>query len=615
VIHLGRKTIVNGVLGAAAIAAGVTGYSSIGSSPAASTVAATSSVTMGSVLASVSATGNASAASTVGVDFSTSGTLTELDVKAGDHVTKGQVLARVDGATQQQSLSSAQANLRSAQANPRSAQAKLSELRSGETGPQRDKDAIALQQSQNSVDQAQAILDDTAATVAQNKVSYQSAIDKATIASTNAQNDATQNSIGYDLRVAQAQNTLNAAQSQRTRDANAVGTASNNLSNAQSAYQSDCDKGDATACQKISSAQDALTQAQTTLARDDDGLVADQLAITSAAHDRTAGLLKDAQAITSAQQGITDATNAQTAGLLKDAQSVRSSQRSLATAQLNVGSTMASNAINAAPATASALASAEAAVATAQSTVATAQSTVADARKAVAATTLTSPADGTVASVAKGIGETVGSGSGSSSAASSSSSSSSSSASGFIVLTDLRTMQVATGFSESDAAKVKVGQPANVTFDAIPGQQAAGTVVAVDTTSTVVSNVVTYKVTVLLDQAIAGLKPGMTATVQVIVAQADGVLQVPSAAITKRGTSATVTLVDAKGVRTPKVVTTGVEGDDATEITSGLKVGDKVVTSTATPALTGTTRTGGFPGGGAGGAGGGATRIGRGLGG
>jgi multidrug efflux pump subunit AcrA (membrane-fusion protein) len=603
VIHLGRKTIVNGVLGAAAIAAGVTGYSSIGSSPAASTVAATSSVTMGSVLASVSATGNASAASTVGVDFSTSGTLTELDVKAGDHVTKGQVLARVDAATQQQSLSSAQANLRSAQA-------KLSELRSGETGPQRDKDAIALQQSQNSVDQAQAILDDTTATVAQNKVSYQSAIDKATVALTNAQSDATQNSIGYDLRVTQAQNTLNAAQSQRTRDANAVGTASNNLSNAQSAYQSDCDKGDATACQKISSAQDALTQAQTTLARDDDGLVADQLAITSAAHDRNAGLLKDAQAITNAQQAITDATNAQTTGLLKDAQSLRSSQRSLATAQLNVGSTMAGNAINAAPATASALASAEAAVATAQST-------VADARKTVAATTLTSPADGTVASVAKGVGETVGSGSGSSSssAASSSSSSSSSSPSGFIVLTDLRTMQVATGFSESDAAKVKVGQPANVTFDAIPGQQAAGTVVAVDTTSTVVSNVVTYKVTVLLDQVIAGLKPGMTATVQVIVAQADGVLQVPSAAITKRGTSATVTLVDAKGVRTPKVVTTGVEGDDATEITSGLKVGDKVVTSTATPALTGTTRTGGFPGGGAGGAGGGATRIGRGLGG
>jgi macrolide-specific efflux system membrane fusion protein len=177
------------------------------------------------------------------------------------------------------------------------------------------------------------------------------------------------------------------------------------------------------------------------------------------------------------------------------------------------------------------------------------------------------------------------------------------------VLTDLRTMQVSTGFSEADAAKVKIGQPANVTFDAIPGEQAAGTVVAVDTTSTVVSNVVTYKVSVLLNQDVTGLKPGMTATVQVIVARAEGALEVPSAAVTKRGSTATVTLVDAKGVRTTKAVTIGVEGDDATEITSGLKVGDKVVTGTATPAVTGATRTGGFPGGGVGGG------IGRGLGG
>jgi macrolide-specific efflux system membrane fusion protein len=172
-------------------------------------------------------------------------------------------------------------------------------------------------------------------------------------------------------------------------------------------------------------------------------------------------------------------------------------------------------------------------------------------------------------------------------------------------------MQVVTGFSESDASKVEVGQPANVTFDALPTHQAAGTVVAVATTSTVVSNVVTYPVTVLLDQDVTGVKPGMTATVQVVVAQADGVLQVPSAAISKRGSNATVTVTDAAGKQTSKPVTIGVEGDDATEITSGLKEGDKVVTTTASVAPA-SGSTGGVPGGARGGAGRG---LGGGLGG
>ena len=115
---------------------------------------------------------------------------------------------------------------------------------------------------------------------------------------------------------------------------------------------------------------------------------------------------------------------------------------------------------------------------------------VATAQKTLAETILTSPASGTIATVGGSVGDTVagggasgarrrlrrarpGSGSASgtgagSASSSTSSSSSSSSSSGFITLTNLDTLQVTAGFSESDAVKVKVGQPAAVTFAALP---------------------------------------------------------------------------------------------------------------------------------------------------
>ena len=82
-------------------------------------------------------------------------------------------------------------------------------------------------------------------------------------------------------------------------------------------------------------------------------------------------------------------------------------------------------------------------------------------------------------------------------------------------------------------AKIKDGQPATVTVDALPGTKLAAHVVAIDTTSTVVSNVVTYNVTFAFDNPTpAGVKPGMTAEVDVIVAETDNVVHVPTSAVT-----------------------------------------------------------------------------------
>ncbi len=177
-----------------------------------------------------------------------------------------------------------------------------------------------------------------------------------------------------------------------------------------------------------------------------------------------------------------------------------------------------------------------------------------------------------------------------------------------MTLVDTTQLSVQAGFSEVDAANVAVGQPASVTFDALPGNEVAGKVVSVDTTATTVSNVVTYYATVSLSSPDSRLRPGMTATVSVMTGEADNVLAVPSSAVRSFGSAKTVTVVrNGQQVTTP--VTTGLVGDTETEITSGLQDGEQVVLASGS-GLGGTTRgfprgVGGLLGGGLGGRGGG----------
>ena len=69
----------------------------------------------GTVTSVVSGTGSLQPAGRMTVNFKTAGTLTEVDVKVGDKVTTGQVLARLDPSTQQAALAQAQASLASAE--------------------------------------------------------------------------------------------------------------------------------------------------------------------------------------------------------------------------------------------------------------------------------------------------------------------------------------------------------------------------------------------------------------------------------------------------------------------------------------------------------------------
>ena len=155
-----------------------------------------------------------------------------------------------------------------------------------------------------------------------------------------------------------------------------------------------------------------------------------------------------------------------------------------------------------------------------------------------------------------------------------------------MVLSDLNAMQLVVALSESEIGKVHVGQIATLTIEALNGQKVAAHVTQVAQTPSSTSGAASYDVTFELDQGVAGLKVGMSATAEVVIKQAEGV-NVPTSAI--KGGSVTVLR---NGKQVSKQVTTGLAGDSSTIILSGLEAGVTVVLPSAT---TGTGSSGASP--------------------
>jgi hypothetical protein len=167
------------------------------------------------------------------------------------------------------------------------------------------------------------------------------------------------------------------------------------------------------------------------------------------------------------------------------------------------------------------------------------------------------------------------------------------------VLSDLTAMQLVVPLSESEVGNVRAGQVATVTVEALSGKKLAAHVSEVAILSTSNSGVVSYPVTFTLDQLDPGLKPGMSASAEVVVKQAEGV-NVPTTAISR----GSVTVVRG-GKQVRQAVTTGLAGNSSTIILSGLKAGEAIVLPSISTTSTGTStgsRAGGLGGLGGGGA-------------
>jgi RND family efflux transporter MFP subunit len=146
-----------------------------------------------------------------------------------------------------------------------------------------------------------------------------------------------------------------------------------------------------------------------------------------------------------------------------------------------------------------------------------------------------------------------------------------------IEVVDLSRLQVDAYVDETDIGELKTGLKTKLTVDAYPDREFPGQITKIASVATVKDNVVTYKVTIGLDQYPLGmLKPQMTADVSISLGAHRNVLLAPSEAIKqRRGGAQVVVLKGGQGEVTP--VKTGIADEDSTEILEGVEEGDELV--------------------------------------
>lgn len=169
--------------------------------------------------------------------------------------------------------------------------------------------------------------------------------------------------------------------------------------------------------------------------------------------------------------------------------------------------------------------------------------------------------------------------------------------------------------NEIDAAKIKVGQKANISFDAIEGLEISGKVAETDTVGTVTQGVVTYSMKISFDTQDERVKTGMSVSVSITTDIKIDVLSVPNSAVkSQNGNGNYVEMFDvelpapvsgqqgspSETLPRQQPVEIGLSNDTQTEIVSGLKEGDKIVSKIILPAAaTATTQAPSLFGGGA----------------
>ena len=517
----------------------------------------TVTVVRGDITATVTASGTVERAGVVELAFASAGTITSVEVQPGDAVTAGQVLATVEDTNALQQLAAAESTLAQAVQSAASTDASVSSASAALSNARRiaeqtnERNALAVTQAKESLAAAEDLWDESCldpgnatcpnpAAQAQLRAA-QASIDSAQRAFDTAVENAANNAIGYDIAINQANEILGLRRSQET-----------------------------TACEGVASGCSSAREAT----------VAARQAYDSAVRARTSGLLVDQQAQQTASLNLASANVAlqrMQAELRKAGDdAVRSARQALATAErvLRQGEVAGEQSVQAAQ---SALESAQASEATieipgegpvtaADAAIAAARTGVEAAQRAVDDTRLVAPVSGTVGQVPYVVGEIA----------------APSATSGGLTIIPDGPLEVVADFAESDAAGIRPGAQATVTFDALAGSQAQGVVVFVDPVATTSNTgLVTYGVRVQVEDPPPTVREGMTASVAVVIDEVTDVLLVPQAAITGAGERASVLARGPDGVAVSTPVIVGLQGDNGTEITSGVAEGDVLVIPSA----------------------------------
>src|SRR3989344_2516018 len=165
---------------------------------------------------------------------------------------------------------------------------------------------------------------------------------------------------------------------------------------------------------------------------------------------------------------------------------------------------------------------------------------------------------------------------------------------GSVVATLITNRRIAElSLNEVDAAKIKVGNKATLTFDAIDVLSLTGSVVEINTIGAVTQGVVSYTIKIAFDSQDERVKPGMTVNAAIITDAHQDVLMVPASAVKQQNGASYVQVFDPPLADTGEnqgnvsdvlpqqvEVVIGISDDTNTEITSGVTVGQQIVVRT-----------------------------------
>ena len=146
--------------------------------------------------------------------------------------------------------------------------------------------------------------------------------------------------------------------------------------------------------------------------------------------------------------------------------------------------------------------------------------------------------------------------------------------SALFVIEDLDTLMLRVNVPERELAKLVVGQPAQLSFDAVPGHVFLGTISQIS--PSVNAETATFSVRIRVTQAEGLLRPGMFARVAIIYERKPNALQIPRTALLD-GDGPPKVFVIKDGKAAERSVKLGLSNGAWIEVTEGLKDGEQVV--------------------------------------
>ena len=598
------------LIGGAAIAGGLYYFVFKGDSTAVTRSTEEIPVKRATINQTLSISGLADAQLSSNLTFQSSGRIALVNVKIGDGVKEGDVLASVES----DDLSNA---VQQAQASQRSAQLKLDDLLAGSTVAQLTAADQSLALAQANLTKAQNDYDDLLngastsdeATAQQGVSLAQSQLATAQAARQKLNNTPSGADVaGAQSALATAQSALTAAQNSASSAQNSVTSASDSLMIAETSYCepvpsptpafcaahvapiSGADAATVTssaaslatkasaviaangaylnannsansAAASVSAAQDAVNAAQAKLNLVNEGPKREDIASADAAvNSATAAVAAANQKLATVQQSGTDLQRSTAAA------AVLSAQTSVDAAQAKRDETYGGATQNQ--------------IAQARQAVQTAGLTVDAARIRLRNAQIVAPFDGVVAAVSAKVGEFGGGAGGAAT-----------SATAPIVLLTPNLIRLKMSLGETDYSSIKTGQAGVVLFDALPGKPYPFTVTQIGSSPTSTSGVVTYEVgaSITILPGSPAPTPGMNGRGLITTDSKPDVLVVPPRAIRRRGADQIVSIKRANGNVEEATVTTGASDANNVEILTGLVEGDTVVVATLTTTKAGAT--------------------------